>query len=66
MAKSEKRIQSLVSFTNNTKDVLATTWPVLLLPGMNLMAGVDLVIRKRFRNPELSAFGLFNISLWNL
>jgi hypothetical protein len=62
----EESLKVYSAFTNNTKDVLATTRPVLLLPGMNLMVGVDLVIRKRFRNPELSAFGLFDVSLWNL
>jgi hypothetical protein len=50
------------ALTNITEDVLATTRPALLLPGMNLIGVVNPVIRKRFRVPALSVFGLFDVS----
>jgi hypothetical protein len=50
------------ALTNITKDVLATTRPTLLFPGMNLIGVVNPVIRKRFSAPEFSVFGLFDVS----
>jgi hypothetical protein len=50
------------ALTNITEDVLATTRSTLLFPGMNLIGVVNPVIRKRFRAPEFSAFGLFDVS----
>jgi hypothetical protein len=50
------------ALTNITEDALGTTRPILLFPGMNLIGVVSPVIRKRFRAPALSAFGLFDVS----
>jgi hypothetical protein len=50
------------ALTNFTKDVLVTTRPTLLFPGMNLIGVVNPVIRKRFRVPELSVWGVFDVS----
>jgi hypothetical protein len=57
-----KLLKVYSALTNITEDVLATTRPTLLSPGMNLRGVVNPVIRKRFRAPELSAFGLFDVS----
>jgi hypothetical protein len=65
LAITRESLKVYVGLTNSTRDVLETTRPTLLFPGMNLMGVVDLVIRKRFRAPQLSVFGLFDVSLWN-
>jgi hypothetical protein len=56
-------IKVYLAFTNNTQKVISTTRPALLLPGMNLLGVVHPIIRKSFRAPKLSAFGLFDVRL---
>ncbi|KAJ2914992.1 hypothetical protein MD484_g5426, partial [Candolleomyces efflorescens] len=49
------------NYVETYRDVLATTQPAMLLPSMDLIGVYNMVIRKRFRNPDLSAFGLFDV-----
>jgi hypothetical protein len=50
------------ALTQIAEDVLMTTRPAELFPGMNLIGVVNPLIRKRFGAPGLSAFGLFEVS----
>jgi hypothetical protein len=56
-------VQIMVAMTNNTEDVVLMTKPTNLLPGVNLIGMTSLEIHQTFKNPALSLFGLFKVSV---
>jgi hypothetical protein len=57
-----KFLKVYLAFTNNMQNVLETTHPILLFPGTHLVGLVNLIIRRRFRAPGVSSFGIFDVS----
>jgi hypothetical protein len=51
-----------LALTTNVENVLLTTRPIVLLPGMNLVGVADLRVRQRLKARELSTFGLLDVS----
>jgi hypothetical protein len=54
-------VQIMLGFTKKTKNILSSTSPVPLIPGMNVVGLSNVYIRQRFTKPALSAFGLFDV-----
>jgi hypothetical protein len=56
-------VQVYVGLTNNTDDVIATTAPSTLPPGVNLIGIVNLMVRQRLRSPRFSTLGIFDVRI---
>jgi len=54
-------VQVMLGFTKKTKNVLTSTSPVPLIPGINVVGLSNVYIRQSFTKPALSAFGLFDV-----
>ncbi|KAF8170386.1 hypothetical protein BJ912DRAFT_997456 [Pholiota molesta] len=52
-------VQVMVAMTNRTIDVMSMTVPTTLIPGVNLVGIASMEIHRKFKNPGLSWFGLF-------
>ncbi len=53
----------MLGLTNETTDVLDSTPPTTLIPGMNVVGTAYLYVRETFVQPKFSAFGLFDVSI---
>jgi hypothetical protein len=56
-------VQVMLGLTQETSNVLASTSPVPLIPGMNVVGLSGLYIRQIFSQPAFSAFGLFDVNM---
>ena len=55
-----------VGLDNNTDKVIHRTVPFTILPGMNLVRTMTLELRQLYKKPPLSAFGLFDVSVFKI
>jgi hypothetical protein len=51
-------VQVMLGLTNNTANVLQTTSPTMLLPGMNVLGMSRLTIRQKFGKATVAALGV--------
>ena len=55
-------VQIMLGLTKSTIDVLNSTSPTTLLPGMNVVGMSKLSIRQKFQRPVLAALGIAEVS----
>jgi hypothetical protein len=56
-------VQVMLGLTQKTVNVVTSTSPVPLIPGMNVVGLSNLYIRQIFYQPALSALGLFDVNM---
>ncbi len=56
-------VQVMLGLTRDTNKVVKNTIPTTLIPGVNLVGIADVFrIRQTYVKPEVSGFGLFDVS----
>ncbi|KAF9525733.1 hypothetical protein CPB83DRAFT_517246 [Crepidotus variabilis] len=55
-------VQIMLGLTANAKDIVRTTVPTTLIPGVNLIGIANLAVRQKFSTPGLSALGVLDVS----
>lgn len=63
---SRNSVQLMVGLTNNTDYVVGKTSPTTLIPGLNVVGALNIAVRRQFKSPMMSSFGMFDVSVYRI